>query len=207
MTPAFQAALEEACTGLAARDKALSRAHDEIGTPEWRQAEFSYATLARMIAFQQISTRAGATIWGRLEERLGTVTPLGLLALDDEAIRACGFSRPKAGHLRAIAEAVVSGGLDLECPRHMPADEARSHLTTIRGIGPWTAELYLLYAGRQLDAFPTADLGLMESYRQLSGRNDRHDKREFAELAESWRPWRGVAAHLLWGWINVQRAK
>lgn len=207
MTQRFDGELQQACAGLAAREPALSRAHAEIGTPEWRQAECTYATLARMIAFQQISTRAGATIWGRLEARLGAVTPEALLALDEEAIRACGFSRPKLGHLRAIADAVVSGALDLDCPQTMAADDARNHLTAVRGIGPWTAELYLLYAGRQFDAFPTADLGLMESYRQLSGLETRPGKAEFAQIAERWRPWRGVAAHLLWDWINALRAK
>mgnify|MGYP006275085771 FL=1 len=207
MSGPFEAALEEACRGLAGRDEAIARAYREIGRPDWREADCTYATLARMIAFQQISVKAGAAIWDRLEARLGSVTADALLDLEDDEIRACGFSRPKAGHLRAIAQAVQSGALDLHCPHKLPADAAREHLTTIRGIGPWTAELYLLYAGRQFDAFPTADLGLMESYRRLSGWNARPDKREFAQIAEGWRPWRGVAAHLLWGWINAERAK
>ena len=200
-------ALEAACLALAGKDDALSRAYDAVGCPQWRAAPRSYATLARMVAFQQISTRAGATIWSRLESHLGTVTARSLLELDDDALAKCGFSRPKMGHLRAIATAVDSGALDLDCPETLPADAARKHLTAIRGIGPWTAELYLLYAGGQFDAFPRADLGLMESYRLLLGWQERPDANAFTEIAENWRPWRGVAAHLLWAWINAHRTK
>ncbi len=201
------AALKAACLALCSRDASLARAYDETGLPQWRASAPVYATLARMIAFQQISTSAGAAIWGRLETRLGEVSAPALLALSEEEIRACGFSRPKAGHLRAIAGAVESGTLDLDFACRAPMDAARSHLTAVRGIGPWTAELFLLYAGGQLDAFPTADIGLMESYRQLSGAQARHDAKAFSALADDWRPYRGVAAHLLWAWINAQRAK
>ena len=206
MSAPSQADLVEACTWLSERDTALARAHTELGVPTWRYQTPDYAVIARMIAFQQITTKAAASIWARVEEALGTVSTASVLAASDDTLRGCGLSRPKVSHLRSIADAIESGALDLTRVYSANMEAARAELIAVKGIGPWTADLFLLYCGR-LDAFPVGDVGLMEAYRQLSGHEERYASKAFTELAEAWRPWRGVAAHLLWGWINAERAK
>lgn len=199
--------LKAACEDLAGIDGALARAYRDIGLPEWRAYPAEYATLARMIAFQQISTSAGAAIWTRVQAALPDVSAGAMLAADDETLRAAGLSRPKIGHMKSIAAAVETGALDFERVLTSQTEAARAELLAVKGIGPWTAELFLLYAGGQLDAFPTADVGLMESHRRLCNLTQRLDAKAFTAAAQAWRPWRGVAAHLLWGWINRQREK
>lgn len=199
--------VKSACERLALTDPALARAYEEIGVPDWRASEPGYAMLGRMIAHQQVSTRAAATIWGRVETFLGTITPETVLTATEDDLRACGLSRPKVSHLISIAEAIVSGQLNLERVCASDLDNARSELIAVRGIGPWTAELFLLYAVGAMDAFPVADVGLMEAHKQLGGYEIRMESKAFTAHAEIWRPHRGVAAHLLWGWLNARRAR
>lgn len=206
MTGPSSETLIEACEHLSARDAALARAFADYGVPAWRTAEPAYATIARMIAFQQITTKAARTIWDRVEAQLGTVCTEAVLGEDEDALRTCGLSRPKIRHLRSIAEAVESGALDLERVHAAEMDEARAELVAVKGIGPWTADLFLMACGR-LDAFPAGDVGLMEAYRLLRDHDERMESKAFTTLADSWRPYRGVAAHLLWAWINAERAK
>ncbi|MFN4023573.1 MAG: DNA-3-methyladenine glycosylase family protein [Hyphomonas sp.] len=207
MTAPTRRRLKTACERLALADPALGLAYESIGVPAWRTGEPGYAMLARMIAYQQISTKAAATIWGRVEAHLGAVTPEAFLAADPEAMRACGLSRPKVAHLTSIAEAMVSGRLNLARVCAADLDSARAELVSVRGIGPWTAELFLLYAVGAMDAFPVADVGLMEAHKRLGGYETRMESKLFTAHAEIWRPYRGVAAHLLWGWLNAERAR
>lgn len=207
MNAPSEPALREACAGLAAADPALARAHESVGLPEWRAAPAAFSTLARMIAFQQISTSAGAAIWGRVAALLPELTAEAALAVEADSLRAAGLSRPKIAHLKSIAAAVASGALDFERVLAADMDAARTELISVKGIGPWTAELFLLYAGGRMDAFPVGDVGLRESHRLLSDTDTRMDVKAFTAHAEAWRPWRGVAAHLLWAWINLEREK
>lgn len=206
MTGPSQARLTAACEMLSRADPALARAYAETGVPVWRDAAPTYATLARMISHQQISLSAAAAIWGRTEALLGEVTPESVLTADPEALRACGQSRPKVGHLTSIAELLVTGKLNLARVCAAPLDEARHELLAVRGIGPWTVELFLLYATGAMDAFPVGDVGLMEAHKLLSGHETRMDIKAFTAHADAWRPHRGVAAHLLWAWLHVHRA-
>lgn len=202
--PAF-GDLQTGCDVLASRDPALRRAYEARGVPAWRVAPATYATLARLIVFQQISTIAGAAIWRRIEQAIQPLEAETLLQASDETLRSCGLSRPKMGHLRAIAAACQAGTLDPAALAEAPAGIAHEALVSVRGVGPWTANLFRLYAAGDLDAFPQGDLGLLESHRQLSGAAQRLDRDAFNVLAEDWRPYRGVAAHLLWDWLNHQR--
>jgi DNA-3-methyladenine glycosylase II len=198
--------LKAACDHLATTDPALARAYDVVGIPVWRANAPSYALLGRMISHQQISLSAAAAIWSRVEALLGEVTAESLLEADPEAVRSCGMSRPKVAHLTSIAEAMVSGQLNLARVCTAPLDQARKELLSVKGIGPWTAELFLLYAAGALDAFPTADVGLMEAHKRLGRYDIRMESKAFTAHAELWRPWRGVAAHLLWAWLHIDRA-
>lgn len=208
MTAPSKRKLKTACETLGKTDKALARAYDEIGVPQWRSAEPSYAMVGRMIAHQQLSTTAAATIWGRVLEKYGeNLTPSCVLAAPEDDLRACGLSRPKIRHLKSIATSIESGDLCFDRLRNSDLDDARKELIAVKGIGPWTAELFLLYAVGEMDAFPTSDVGLMESHKRLSHSKNRMESKVFTQYAERWRPYRGVAAHLLWGWINLERAK
>lgn len=201
------AVIEGACLALTRKDPVLARAHAETGTPAWRAADPIYETLARLVCFQQISTTAGAAIWGRFSALLPKMTEHCVLAAEPEDLQAVGLSRPKVRSLKTIAEAVASKAICLQTVTTLTPETARAQLTAVKGIGPWTANLFLLYAGGDLDAIPTADVGLMESHKLLSGAGTRMTGAEFTDAAEVWRPYRGVAAHLLWAWINDHRGK
>lgn len=200
-------ALKAACAQLARADPALALAYEVTGVPVWRYQAPSYAMLARMITHQQISLSAATAIWNRLEALLGEVTGEAILAAAPGAIRQCGMSRPKVAHLISIAEAMGSGRLDLARVCTARLDEARAELLAVRGIGPWTAELVLLSALGERDAFPAGDVGLREAHRRLAGHEIRMDSEVFTKYGEPWRPYRGVAAHLLWAWLHINRAR
>lgn len=208
MSAPTKSRIRKACEQLAAADPALARAYAEIGVPEWRARSRRYATLATTIAYQQISTKAAASIWGRVTDALPDLEPVTFLEATEDELRALGLSRPKIRHLKSIAAAIDTGALDLDRVAAASLEEARQELLQVSGIGPWTAELFLLYALGEMNAFPTADVGLMESYRLLAGDEARMDAKSFsAHAAQHWQPWRGVGAHLLWGWLNAERAK
>ena len=155
--------LSRAVKALAKECHIIKAAHDYVGVPEWRTRAGDYAGLARIIAYQQLSTKAAGTIWGRVEVLLGKVTPKAVLAADIDALRACGMSRPKIAHIRSIAEAVETGTLNLRRVARKSDDEARQELTAVKGIGPWTADVYLMFCLGRWDVFPHADIGLSEA--------------------------------------------
>lgn len=197
--------LAQACKTLAAQDTVLAKAHDEVGLPVWRATEATYQSLARIVVYQLISTKAADAIWQRVCDALGAVTAQAVLSKHPDHLLACGLSRPKLQHLQAIAAAVETGSLELNAMRDLPIDEARRALIAVRGIGPWTADTFLMNALGHLDAFPHGDVGLIEAYRKLSGAEQRLEAKIFSAQAEAWRPYRAVAAHLLYDWLNAGR--
>lgn len=197
--------LRAACEDLAMRDPALARAYDEVGLPTWRVTEASYQTLARIVVYQLISTKAADAIWARIVERYGCVTAHRVLQDDQDGLRACGLSGPKLAHLNSIATAIETGALNLDALATLPIDQARDMLLDVKGIGPWSADTFLMIAIGHLDAFPAGDVGLMEAHRRLSNLDERLSAKAFSARAESWHPHRGVAAHLLYDWYNQAR--
>lgn len=166
---------------------------------EWRSRPGGPASLMRKIVEQQVSTASAAAIWGRMEAGLnGAVTPQSVLALDEAALRAFGLSGQKVRYVREIAEAAASGAVDFQRLSELPEDEAVAALTAVKGVGRWTAEVYLLMCEGRPDAWPAGDLALQEAWREASGAEKRPDEKALRLRAEPWRPWRGVAAHLLW---------
>lgn len=200
-------ALSRAVRSLARDCPVMAAAHAAVGTPEWRKRRGGYAGLTRIVAFQQVSTRAAATIWERVEKRLGRVTSSGVLATSEDELRACGLSRPKVAHLKSIATAVESGALNFRRIARKSDDAARAELVAVSGVGPWTADVYLMFCLGRTDVFPHADIGLSEAYRMLTGEAERHPPKDFLQIGERWRPHRGVAAHMLWAYINAERAR
>lgn len=197
--------LSRAVRALARDCHIMKAAHAYVGVPEWRTRQGDYAGLARIIAYQQLSTKAAGTIWGRVEAMLGKVTPASVLAADIDALRACGMSRPKISHIRSIATAVEDGSLNFRRVARKSDDAAREELVAVKGIGPWTADVYLMFCLGRWDVFPHADIGLSEAYRMISGERKRHPPKKFLRTGEKWRPYRGVAAHMLWAYINAAR--
>ncbi len=194
---------------LAAATERLRARHAEFvdsmlaigGPPPLRRREPGFAGLAAIIVSQQVSVASASAIYARLEARLAPVSARTVLAADDEALRACGLSTPKLRALRALARAVTEG-LDLAGLGSLDATDAHRALVAVSGIGPWTADIFLLFCLGHPDAFPAGDLALQEAARLALGLDARPDARGLEGIAERWRPWRGVAARLLWSYYR-----
>jgi DNA-3-methyladenine glycosylase II len=175
---------------------------DKMGYPEPRLRDPGYTTLLRTIVGQQVSVAAAASVWNKLEMLIGDgCAPHKLLEQDFDALRACGLSRQKQGYARSLAELVVSGGLPLDA---LPPDdeEAIAYLTQVKGIGRWSAEIYLLFAEGRGDIWPAGDLAVQEAVGRLMGLSERPLEKATREIAEPWRPHRGAAAIFTWHIYN-----
>jgi len=196
---------EQLTTGLdtvAATEPAIARAIGIAGYPETRIRDRGYATLLRTIVGQQVSVAAAASVWNKLEAALGTgCAPDALIKADFESLRACGLSRQKQGYARSLAELVVSGGLDLE---NLPEDDeaAIAELVKIKGIGRWSAEIYLLFAEGRPDIWPAGDLAVQAGIGRILGLETRPSEKETRLLANPWSPHRGAVAILTWHCYN-----
>lgn len=196
------AALRQGIDAIAAREPGIARALDAAGYPEPRIRQKGYATLLRTIVGQQVSVAAAASVWGRLEALLGEgLSPEALLAAEFEALRACGLSRQKQGYARSLCELVMAGTLDLDA---LPEDdeEAIARLVLIKGIGRWSAEIYLLFAEGRPDIWPAGDLAVQAGLHKILGLEARPSEREARTIAEDWRPHRGAAAIFTWHCYN-----
>ena len=187
---------------LAKREKAFAEVLDTHGHPEPRHSEPGVETLLRTIVGQQVSVAAARSMWNKLVAKLGQPVDLQmLLDSSDEELREAGLSRQKAGYARSLAGLVLSGELDLA---HLPEDdeEAIAHLVKIKGIGRWSAEIYLLFAEGRGDVWPAGDLAVQIQIGKLLGLDGKPTEKQLRELAESWRPHRGAAAVLAWHSYN-----
>ena len=187
-----------ALDALAATEPAIAASLTRIGYPEPRIREPGYETLLRTIVGQQVSVAAAASIWRKLEAAVGKdIAPDALLNAPDESLRAAGLSRQKASYARSLAEEVSSGRLDLNA---LPGDdeEAIDALTLVKGIGRWSAEIYLLFAEGRPDIWPAGDLAVQVALGRLKGLAERPNEKLTRVLAEDWRPHRGAAAIFLW---------
>lgn len=193
---------------LAAHDPLLARAIDEVGPPTQRFTRpKGFAGLLRMIVEQQLSTRVAEVLWAKLEARAPDIVPAAFLALDDATLRACGFSRQKQTYGRALAEAVVAGTLDFDRLETLDDDAAAAELVRLKGIGRWTAEIYLMGALGRADIFPADDLALQIGVQQLAGWENRPRPKQLLERAEAWRPHRSLAAEIIWRHYETKRRK
>ena len=194
--------LAAARDALAAADPALARAHDQTPVFEWRLRPGGFEGLFRMIVEQQVSVAAAASIWKRVCDGLGEMTPQALLARDVETLRTFGLSGQKAKYGREIALAQVEGRIDLAQMQALDDQAAIAALTAIKGVGKWTAETYLMFCEGRTDVFPGGDVALQEAMRWADRAELRPNEKQAYARAEIWRPHRGVAAHLLWGWYG-----
>ncbi|CAN1550520.1 AlkA 3-methyladenine DNA glycosylase/8-oxoguanine DNA glycosylase [Rhabdaerophilaceae bacterium] len=187
------AALSEICPHMAM----IAR---ECGVPPLRWREQGFGGLVSTITGQQVSTSAANAIRGKLRAVLDPITPESLMALSDEAIRSCGYSAGKIKTLRAIATAIIAGDLPIEQLGEMPVHEAQAALVKIHGIGPWTAEVWLMFCVGAQDVFAPGDLALQEGAKLAMELDARPTAKEIAVIAERWSPYRAVAARMLWAY-------
>ncbi|HZU50453.1 MAG TPA: DNA-3-methyladenine glycosylase 2 family protein [Sphingomicrobium sp.] len=196
--------IRSAVQELASREPAFAAVIERHGIPEPRRSDPGAHTLLRTIVGQQVSVAAARSMWGKLEQAFGAPPDLALLlAATDEELRAAGMSRQKAGYIRSLAELVISGELDLD---NLPQDDEQAIelLTRIKGIGRWSAEIYLLFAEGRPDVFPAGDLAVLVELGKLMGLDSRPQEKELRRLAEAWKPHRGAAAILAWHSYNSE---
>ena len=177
----------------------------EAGVIPIRWLDRGFKGLVFVVTGQQISVAAGRAIYSRLETALGDITAGTLAAASDDVLRAAGYSAPKMRTLRTLQEAALGGLLDLDALEEKSAGEAILSLSAIKGIGPWTAEVYLLFAAGHPDIFPAADLALQESARVAFALGKRPGTRDMREMSNAWSPWRSAAARLLWAYYRVKK--
>ncbi len=183
---------------LAASDPRLARVIEARGEPPFWTHQPGFPGLVIGILGQQVSLESANAVFAKLTGAIGTVTAARFLPLSDDALKAMGFSRQKAEYVRGVARAVDSGALDLDALTRMTDDEVRTRLVALKGIGPWTADVYLLFALRRPDAWPAGDLALIKAIREVRVTRAPITSARADAIAERWRPWRAVAARILW---------
>ncbi|MEZ5709563.1 MAG: DNA-3-methyladenine glycosylase 2 family protein [Blastomonas sp.] len=194
--------LKQGLDSIAGREPAIARALSLAGYPETRIRERGYTTLLRTIVGQQVSVAAAASVWNKLEAELGSGCPAeAIIASEFDALRACGLSRQKQGYARSLAALVLSGGVRLDA---LPDDdeEAIAELLQIKGIGRWSAEIYLLFAEGRADIWPAGDLAVQAGIGKIMGLAERPTEKETRSLADGWSPHRGSVAILTWHCYN-----
>lgn len=176
----------------------MRHAMDTCGRPKSRKRDPGFATLVRIIVDQQVSVQAGAAIWGRLADNLAKVTPETVVASGIPVLRASGLSGGKARYVMGIAEAITSGELNLDGLGRCREDTIRSRLTALKGIGDWTADIYLMFALGRPDIWPVGDIAVRAAAGHLMGLAERPSAETVMEMGEAWRPYRSIAAIMLW---------
>lgn len=190
---------------LVALDPRLAPVRDLAGELPLRLRQPGFEGLARIIVSQQVSVASATAIWNRVMAGIGEMTVAHMSAHDDDALRGMGLSRPKIRALRAIC-AAVDGGLDLGGVAVLPADEAHALLCTVKGVGPWTADIYLLFCAGHPDIFPAGDIALQNAVADALGLEARPTIPDLHEIAAAWSPWRGIAARLFWAYYGARKA-
>jgi DNA-3-methyladenine glycosylase II len=183
---------------LASEDEHLARIVDRWGLPVFWKRQPGFPTLALLILEQQVSLESGAAMYRRLATAVGKVDPSTLMAAGPDRLRGIGVTRQKTGYLLDLSRRIVAGELDLVSLDTAPIEEARARLLSIKGVGPWTADAYLLSAGRRPDMWPVGDRALQVGAGDVLGMSSVPDEDELAILGEPWRPIRAVAARLIW---------
>ena len=180
---------------------------ERAGPPPLRQGRRGFDGLVSIVVSQQVSVASAAAIFGRMKDAFRDLEPQAILAAGDEALKACGLSRPKMRTINALAEAVRSGALELDGLGTMSPEEAHATLVAVHGIGPWTADIYLLLCLGHPDAWPVGDIALQEAAKLALNLKTRPDAKGLLKIGERWRPWRGVAARMLWTYYRAVKMR
>lgn len=196
--------IRDSLDAIAAREPRIGEVLKIAGYPEPRRRPTGYKTLLRTIVGQQVSVAAATSMWNKLEAELGEdFTPACVLKRDFDTLRACGLSRQKQGYARSLCELVDAGALDFD---NLPADDEQAieELTRIKGIGRWSAEIYLLFAEGRPDIWPAGDLAVQKAVGRIMGHEDMPKEKVVREIAEAWRPHRGAVAIFAWHTYNME---
>ena len=199
--------LDAALASLVKADSRFGDALSLAGRPPLRRRPDGFAGLASIVVSQQLSTASAKAIWERLEAAFDPFDHVAMLRARTAKLARAGLSAPKIRTLKAIAKAIERGELDLPGLVHQEADHAHRALTAVHGIGPWTADIYLLFCLGHADAWPAGDLALQEAARLLFALEARPSAKEMGPLAEAWRPWRGAAACMLWTYYRAAKQR
>lgn len=199
--------LTRALKALVRADPRLAEVLAVAGEVRIRKRPANFSGLVAIVTSQQLSTASAAAIFGRMREAFDPFTPEAVLRARAARLQRIGLSQPKIRTVKAIARAIRDGVLDLDALANLPADEAHNALLAVHGIGPWTADIYLLFCLGHADAWPAGDLALQEAARLAFGFPARPSAKEMVGLAETWRPWRGVAAKLLWAYYRAAKGR
>jgi DNA-3-methyladenine glycosylase II len=202
-----EADLREGLAALVAADPRIDAVYRVAGTLPLRRRPGGFAGLTSIVVSQQLSTASAAAIWGRLSGAFDPFEPGAVLRARTAKLQRVGLSAPKIKTLKAIARAIDQGAIDFARLAALPADEAHAMLTAVHGIGPWTADIYLLFCLGHADAWPAGDLALQEAARLAFALDARPNPKQMVPLAEAWRPWRGVAARLLWSYYRAMKGR
>lgn len=199
--------LREGAEALSRKDPVLARLVAGGALPPMRRSDPGFAGLCWIVIGQQLSTASADAIWRRVSGHFGELTPSALMATSEETLRTLGMSRGKVKTLRAVAEAVLSGALPLDSLHEKQAAEAHALMTSVHGIGPWTADLYLMFCIGHADIFPSADLALQEAAKLAYSLKERPTAKTLADRARQWKPWRAVAARILWAYYRQAKSR
>ena len=193
---------------LAKHDSDLAGIVNVYGYPPFWNRPNSFETLVHIILEQQVSLASALAALNKLKERLGELTAARLVLLTDEEMRACYVSRQKTIYLRYLAEALLSGQLDLSALENMPDDEVRARLTALKGVGNWTADIYLIFVLQHADVFPIGDLAAVNALKRVKNLSAETTREEVLQAAELWQPYRTIATMLLWHfYLSAPRLK
>ena len=202
-----QADISAGVEALQAECEVMRRVIPVTGMPPLRRQRHGFDGLCWIVVGQQVSVAAGNAIWGKLVGNFPERSPAVFLMAEDGLMKASGLSAPKIRTIRAISAAITEGSLDLDGLAAMPADAAKANMVQVKGIGPWTADIYLMFCLGHADAFAPGDLALQEAIRIAFRLPERPTERETMLIAERWRPWRAVAARLLWAYYKVAKER
>jgi DNA-3-methyladenine glycosylase II len=192
---------------LAKQDRNLNIIFEKYGTPPlWKRNE-GFETLVHIILEQQVSLASAKACLDKLAAKIEKITPENFLALNDEELKLVGFSRQKTSYCRILSEAILTNSIDLDSLQTLPNEEVKYELKKLKGIGDWTADIYLLMAMSRIDVMPKGDLALHIAWRKLNDLERNPTSDEFLIIAEKWMPYRSVAARMLWHFYLSERQK
>lgn len=183
----------------------MRQVHDLVGNPPLRRLAGGFPGLVRIVVGQQLSIASASAIWSRVEAAAVPFVPERILSLDDELMRSLGLSRSKVLTIRSLAAALARGDFDVEALAQAKDEDVHDVLTGLRGFGPWSADIYIMFCLGRRDGFAAGDLALQVGAQLVLGLENRPSGRELLEISERWRPWRGVAARLLWAHYAVAK--
>jgi DNA-3-methyladenine glycosylase II len=199
--------IAQMCRELVAGDEDLARVHTLYGTPPLWDRPTGFGTLLNIILEQQVSLASAKACFDKLTGHLGEVTPDSLLTLNDAELKTIGFSRQKTAYARHLAEAIIEKHIDLDSLAAMPDNEVKAVLVQLKGVGEWTSDVYLLMAMLRPDVMPRGDIALHAAHQKLTNAEKRPGSDEFIVMAEKWKPYRSVAARLLWHYYLSEKVR